>query len=365
MFSDSDLDEIVFQVILTRMNGKKQYRKEVTEETMTSLCQAAQRAFESEPTVLRLASNIAIVGDIHGNIDDLLRIFERLRYPPSTRYLFLGDYVDRGLYGTEVVMLLFAMKLKYPEHIFLVRGNHESEGLTRVYGFQKEISTKFNEAVWRSVIDAFSALPLCAIVGERVFCVHGGLSPFLNTAADVESVAKPKDIPFSGLLADMVWSDPCTKIEGFYPSPRGCGCLYGPLALAEFLRANNFDLLVRSHSLCMKGTTWPFEDYPEVAEKCLTVFSTSNYCDQGNTAAVLSVSADLLVNVEEFACAASGEQARKHVRLPYWLSEMIAQKEQASKKARKANAKAKGHANGKECPDENTGNLSLIGEEPQ
>jgi diadenosine tetraphosphatase ApaH/serine/threonine PP2A family protein phosphatase len=290
-----------------------------------------------------------IVGDIHGNIDDLLRIFERLRYPPSTRYLFLGDYVDRGLYGTEVVMLLFALKLKYPEHIFLLRGNHEAEGLTRVYGFQKEISTKFNEAVYRAVIDVFAALPLCAIVGERVFCVHGGLSPLLASIADIECLPKPKDIPFSGLLADMVWSDPCLKIETFHQSPRGCGCLYGPVALTEFLRNNSFDLLIRSHTLCMKGTAWPFEGDAAV-EKCLTVFSTSNYCEQGNTAAVLSVSPELLVAVEEFGAPA--EPARRHVLLPYWLCAMIAEREQAAKRARKAVAQAKR----REGADENAGN---------
>jgi protein phosphatase len=169
MISDGDLDEIVFQVGLTRMNGKRQYRKEVPEDTMIRLCRSVQSILDREPTLLRLAPDIAVVGDIHGNIDDLLRIFERLRYPPSTRYLFLGDYVDRGLYSTEVLMILFSMKVKFPEHVFMVRGNHETESLSRFYGFYQELTTKYSAELYGAILPVFSSLPLCAVIGDCIF----------------------------------------------------------------------------------------------------------------------------------------------------------------------------------------------------
>jgi protein phosphatase len=339
MLNADDLDEVVFQVLLTRMKGKKQYRKAVSEEGVMALCQSAKASFDSEPTMLRLDPGLAIVGDLHGNVDDLLRIFERLRYPPSTRYLFLGDYIDRGLYGTEVIMLLFAMKLKYPQHIYMLRGNHETESLTRFYGFHREIVGKYSESVYRAVITAFSSLPLCAVVGGRVFCVHGGISPLLRDVAQIEQMAKPKDFSLSGIVTDMVWSDPSAAAAHFEPNPRGCGYLFGPTALTDFLNLNKFELLVRSHSMCEDGTAWPFEDDQENVEKCLTVFSTSNYCDQGNKGAVLFVASDLLVNVEEFAPVTGEEQGKKHVLLPYWLCDLIAEKAAEAARTRRKLAK--------------------------
>jgi protein phosphatase len=326
MMTDPDVDEIVFQVLLTRMRGKQQYRKDISEDAMARLCEGARSMFDRELLLLRLDAGIAIVGDLHGNVDDLLRIFERLRYPPSTRYLFLGDYIDRGLYGTEILMLLFAMKIKFPDCIFLLRGNHETEALSRSYGFYKEITAKYSPAIYTLILSVFASLPLCAVIGERIFCVHGGISRHLSKVDDLEQVAKPVDFTRPGLLTDLVWSDPTTEIENFARNPRGCGCLYGPTALAEFLERNDLDLLVRSHEACEDGTHWPFEKDVERREDCLTVFSSSNYCEQGNRAAVLFVEEDLLVNVEILKPMSAEEVGRQRIVLPYWLAGIIAQK---------------------------------------
>jgi diadenosine tetraphosphatase ApaH/serine/threonine PP2A family protein phosphatase len=340
-----DLDEVVFQVLLTRMKGKKQYRKGVPEERMLWLCQSIKTSLDTEPALLRLVPGIVIVGDLHGNVDDLIRIFEHLRYPPSTRYLFLGDYVDRGVCGTEVLMLLFALKLKYPQHIYLLRGNHETESLTRFYGFFREITGKYSEAVYRAVISVFSSLPLCAVIGDRVFCVHGGISPLLHSLSEIEQMPKPKDFSLSGVFTDMVWSDTSGAVEKFEPCPRGCGFLFWPAALSEFLKENNLDLLVRSHTMCEEGTWWPFEGNPQSVETCLTVFSTSNYCDEGNSAAVLFVADDLLVNVEEFGPPVPEDPRNKAILLPYWLCDLIAERAADKARARRKPAIGKGRTN--------------------
>jgi protein phosphatase len=338
MLSEAELDEIVFQVVLTRMPGKQHYRKEILESTMVRLCQSAQCALDRDPLLLRLAGDLAIVGDIHGNIDDLLRIFERLRYPPSTRYLFLGDYVDRGKYSTEVLMILFAMKVKFPNHVYLLRGNHETESLTRCYGFYQEITAKYSSAAYKAAIQAFSSLPLCAVVGDCIFCVHGGISPLLSTLGELERLPKPTDFSRPGLFTDMVWSDPSDDIDNFSRNPRGSGCLYGPGALSSFLGTNNLDLLIRSHEACEDGTSWPFQEHPEACEYCVTVFSTSNYCDQGNTAAVIFVGNDMLVNVEVFPAVMPEDMPSQRIVLPYWLSDLITQKKGAHTKLVKVDA---------------------------
>ena len=329
MLSTGELDEIVFQVLLSRMHSKKQFIQPITEETMLRLIDHFITVLEKEPVILNLEANITVCGDIHGNIDDLLRIFERLRYPPAMRYLFLGDYVDRGIYGTEVITLLFALKCKYPEHIFLLRGNHETLSLTRVYGFFREITSgKYSVKVYNRICKAFEYLPLCAIVGERIFCVHGGISPLLDDTSKISSMSKPKDdLSSSGIFSDMVWSDPSSEVKGYVPNGRGCGYLYGSDVLADFLDKNNLDILIRSHETCQEGVSWPYADDDENVDRCLTVFSSSNYCGRKNSSAVLHVNSDLLVNVELLQPMTEAEIKKRKVLLPFWLYDLITQKE--------------------------------------
>lgn len=340
MLSPSEIDEIVFQVLLSRMHGKKRYAQPVTAQTMHKLLNQVQDVLRKEPVMLEIPANIAVVGDIHGNIDDLLRIFERLRYPPAMRYVFLGDYVDRGIYGTEVLMLLFALKVKYPEHVYLLRGNHETENLSRFYGFYREISGKYEEDVYLSIIETFELLPLCAIVGERVFCVHGGISPQLKNVEDILRYSKPKELSNSGIFTDMTWSDPGMDVDEYTLNERGCGYIYGPKALSSFLDNNALDLLVRSHEMCADGVAWPYANDEETVDRCITVFSNSNYCYRGNNAAVLHISADLLVSVEIFKPLTDQDLKERKVLLPFWLYDMISKKE-AEKKSGKNSSNSK------------------------
>ena len=331
------LDEIVFQVLLGRMNKKKRYAKPITQEDITSLLQNTRSVLTKEPILLELEGGIVIVGDLHGNVDDLIRIFERLRYPPATRYLFLGDYVDRGIYGLEVMLLLFALKVKFPDNVFLLRGNHECASLTGVYGFEEEILEKFNREVYNEFIETFYQLPMCAVVGERIFCVHGGISPDLVTLDDIKKLEKPREIPMSGLVTDLVWSDPDIESEDFTASRRGCGYLYGPEALDDFLANNELDLLVRSHELCDEGVCWPYQDDDVFADSCITVFSNTDYCGRENSGAVICVTDDLTVSIEVFEPLLV-EETKRNILLPYWLADLISKKEAERAKCVNRNA---------------------------
>ena len=325
---ETEIDEIVFQILLRRMNKKKCYLRPITSDMVIRLLSATNSLLDKENLLIELDGPIVIVGDLHGNVDDLIRIFEKLHYPPATRYLFLGDYVDRGLYGFEVVLLLAALKVKFPQHIFLLRGNHESESLTQCYGFHQEMLSKYDETVYQQIIHMFYHLPICCIIGQRIFCVHGGLSPELDNVEDLKKIKKPEEFPMSGLITDLVWSDPDIDARTFEPSHRGCGYLFGPKPLSDFLQKNDLDIMVRSHEMCYDGVAWPYADDERYSDLCLTIFSNTNYCDRENSASVLCVTENLAVSIEKFKLKVYDDQPR-NILLPYWLTKLIAEKEKA------------------------------------
>merc|ERR1712032_287687 len=134
----------------------------------------------AQSALLELEAPIKICGDVHGQFQDLLRLFEYGGLPPESNYLFLGDYVDRGKQSIETISLLLAYKVKYPCNMFLLRGNHETATITRMYGFYDECKRRYNTKVWKRFIDAFNCLPVCALVQEKILCMHGGISPDLT-----------------------------------------------------------------------------------------------------------------------------------------------------------------------------------------
>ena len=161
-----------------------------------------------------------IVGDIHGQYPDLLRLFDHGKYPPESNYLFLGDYVDRGKYSLETICLLLAYKIKYPKNFFLLRGNHECSSINRIYGFYDECKNllnkgkrRYNIKLWKIFIDVFNCLPVAAMIEERILCMQGGLSPELQSIEQIKKIEKPTDVPDTGLLCDLLWSDPDRETE--------------------------------------------------------------------------------------------------------------------------------------------------------
>lgn len=190
-----------------------------------------------------------LAGDVHGQFHDLIRIFDIGGFPPTASYLFLGDYVDRGKQSLETICLLLAYKLRYPNKIYLLRGNHEDAKINRVYGFYDECKRRFNVRLWRTFTDCFNCLPIAAIVEKKIFCMHGGLSPELTSPAQIADVERPTDIPDYGLLCDLLWSDPDATTKGWGDSERGVSCTFGPDKLAHFLENNDLDLICRGHQV--------------------------------------------------------------------------------------------------------------------
>lgn len=172
----------------------------------------------------------------------------------GTRYLFLGDYVDRGPKQLETICLLFAYKVKYPNTFFLLRGNHEDGNVCRYYGFFWECMALFNASLFNMFVDVFNCIPVAAIVEGKIFCVHGGLSPDLYSMEQIRSIQRPIEIPQSGLLCDLVWSDPDNSVltwrRNFH---RGTSYIFGSSVVTAFLRRHNFELICRAHEAVLPG----------------------------------------------------------------------------------------------------------------
>ncbi|KAJ5513067.1 Serine/threonine-specific protein phosphatase/bis(5-nucleosyl)-tetraphosphatase, partial [Penicillium fimorum] len=258
---------------------------------ITAICRLARELLLSEPVLLELSAPVKIVGDIHGQYLDLIRVFETCGFPPESNYLFLGNYVDQGRQSLETTLLLLCYKLKCPENVFLLRGNHECVSVSRMGGFHEECKWRSNVKVWKSFIDTFNCLPIAAIVSGKIFCVHGGLSPSLLHMDDIRGIARPTDIPDHGLLNDLLWSDPIdvNAEEDWVPNERGVSFCFGKKVIKDFLNRHSFDLVCRSHMVVKDGYEFSQD------RTLVTIFSAPNYCGEfDNSGAIMSVSKELL-----------------------------------------------------------------------
>ncbi|KAL5991690.1 hypothetical protein ACLOJK_012599 [Asimina triloba] len=228
-------------------------------------------------------------GDIHGQYSDLLRLFEYGGLPPQANYLFLGDYVDRGKQSLETICLLLAYKIKYPENFFLLRGNHECASINRIYGFYDECKRRFNVRLWKVFTDCFNCLPVAALIDDKILCMHGGLSPDLNNLDQVKSISRPTDVPDTGLLCDLLWSDPGRDVQGWGMNDRGVSYTFGADKVSEFLQKHDLDLVCRAHQVVEDG----YEFFAD--RRLVTIFSAPNYCGEfDNAGAMMSVDESLI-----------------------------------------------------------------------
>ncbi|KAJ5649448.1 uncharacterized protein N7484_003171 [Penicillium longicatenatum] len=288
-----DLDDMITRLLDAGYSTKVTKTVCLKNAEITAICSAARELFLSQPALLELSAPVKIVGDVHGQYTDLIRLFEMCGFPPASNYLFLGDYVDRGKQSLETILLLLCYKLKYPENFFLLRGNHECANVTRVYGFYDECKRRCNIKVWKGFIDTFNCLPIAAIVAGKIFCVHGGLSPSLSHMDDIRGIARPTDVPDYGLLNDLLWSDPADMEEDWEPNERGVSYCFGKKVIMNFLQRHDFDLVCRAHMVVEDG----YEFYQD--RILVTVFSAPNYCGEfDNWGAIMSVSGELLCSFE-------------------------------------------------------------------
>ncbi|CAI9771254.1 unnamed protein product [Fraxinus pennsylvanica] len=232
-------------------------------------------------------------GDIHGQYSDLLRLFEYGGLPPKSNYLFLGDYVDRGKQNLETICLLLAYKIKYPENFFLLRGNHECASVNRIYGFYDECKRRFNVRLWKTFTDCFNCLPIAALIDEKILCMHGGLSPDLHDLDQIRNMQRPIDVPETGLLCDILWSDPSKNVKGWGMSDRGVSYTFGPDTVTEFLQKHDLDLICRAHQVVEDG----YEFFAK--RQLVTIFSAPNYCGEfDNAGAMMSVDETLMCSFQ-------------------------------------------------------------------
>ena len=190
---------------------------------------------------------------MHGQYYDLLRIFEYGGFPPEANYLFLGDYIDRGKQSIETVCLLLCYKIKYPENFFLLRGNHESAQINRIYGFYDECKRRYSIRLWRVFSDVFNCLPVAALIDEKIFCMHGGLSPELKNLDQIKNIMRPTDVPDTGLLCDLLWSDPERGIDAYGDNDRGVSFTFGEAIVRKFNEKHDIDLICRAHQVVEDG----------------------------------------------------------------------------------------------------------------
>ncbi|KAG2452744.1 hypothetical protein HYH02_002974 [Chlamydomonas schloesseri] len=268
------------------------------ESDVKTLCQKALEILVEESNVQRVDAPVTVCGDIHGQFYDLMELFQVGGDCPMTNYLFMGDFVDRGFYSVETFLLLLALKVRYPDRITLIRGNHESRQITQVYGFYDECLRKYGSVnVWRYCTDVFDYLSLSAVIDNSIFAVHGGLSPTISTLDQIRTIDRKQEVPHDGAMCDLLWSDP-EDIEGWGLSPRGAGFLFGADVCRAFTEANKIDLICRAHQLVMDGYKTMF------SEKLVTVWSAPNYCYRcGNVAAIMEVDEHLSKNYKVFEAA--------------------------------------------------------------
>lgn len=278
------------------------------------ILERAKEIFAGEPNVLDLDAPITICGDIHGQYYDLMKLFEVGGSVSKGRYLFLGDYVDRGMFSIECVLYLFALKIWYPDRLFLLRGNHECRHLTEHFTFKAECVKKYSLLLYDVCMATFDRLPLAAVVNKQFFCAHGGISPEMTTIDDLRVINRFQEVPTEGLMNDILWSDPAEHniepdgADDFVRnSARGCSYFYTYKAVCTFLKRNKLLSIIRAHEAQKDGFRM-YKLTPEGFPSIITVFSCPNYLDSyQNKGAVLIY--DKKITVRQFT----------HQPHPYWL----------------------------------------------
>ncbi|ETK95884.1 hypothetical protein F441_01304 [Phytophthora nicotianae CJ01A1] len=263
-----------------------------------------------------LRTSTYVFGDIHGQFYDLMQLMDAVGIADlaerDVQLVFMGDYVDRGAFSCEVMLYLLLLKIRFSDKVVLLRGNHECESISSFYGFRNECRVKYGISAYYHFLSCFQSMPVAATLSTsrgKVFCVHGGLSPELKTIEDIQMMDRRREIPTTGLLCDLLWSDPKTPhsrematdvdTQPVWESnqARGCSYYFNAAAVFEFLTNNKLLSMLRAHEYEDEGFTFHFnsEEYQKLDTRedksmppLLTVFSAPNYCDSyGNTAAYL------------------------------------------------------------------------------
>ncbi|KAF7027870.1 hypothetical protein CFC21_039866 [Triticum aestivum] len=291
MAADLDLDDVIQRLLDAEAPlSLPSAAPPLKGEEIRHLCAAAKELLLKQPTLLELSAPINICGDTHGQYPDLLRLFRETGAPSAAnRYLFLGDY--------------------YPDAFFLLRGNHECAAVNKQYGFYSECASRGRRIVrlWEELNAVFACLPLAALVGcdskknkkKKILCVHGGLSPELESPDQIRQIKRPlADVPESGLVCDLLWSDPAADGDdwGWGDPRRSTSFTFGADVVEEFCERHGLAMVCRAHEMKDAGYDQEF-----AGGKLVTVFSAPNYCGKcGNDGAVMTVAGDLACSFRVF-----------------------------------------------------------------
>ncbi|CAF0779820.1 unnamed protein product [Adineta steineri] len=283
------MDNLIERLLEAREVPISEKFVQISDDEIKFLCEKSKEIFLSQPVLLELQAPINICGNICGQYTDLLRHFDQGGFPYESNYLFLGGYVNRGKQSLETICLLLAYKIKYPNNIFLLRGSHECASLSRICGFYDECKRRCNIKIWKAFTTCFNCLPIAAIINEKIFCCHGGLSPELYSLEQIRRIQRPTDVPDMGLLTDLLWSDPDSEVENWSENDAGISFRFGASTVNKFLSRFNMDLICRAHQVTENG----YEFFAD--RQLVTIFSTPDYVGEfDNAGALMRVDQNLM-----------------------------------------------------------------------
>ena len=263
-----NLDELINKIYNNELPSNQEFNK---------IYLKAKEILDQRKNIAILNTPLIICGCINAHFEELKDIFKICGDISQNKYLFLGDYVGRGWNGLSTFMLLILYLIKYPNNITLLRGNHDSRTMSIMYGLYNECLKKIEkkdeaEDIYNKINELFDLLQLAAVVDNKYFCIHGGLSPELKKIDILNSIERKKEIPEKGIITDLIWSDPKEEVNEFEPSKKGAGQFYGEKAVNDFIKENNnIEMIIRSHELVDDGRKFQFNN------KLLTVFSAPDY----------------------------------------------------------------------------------------
>lgn len=261
------LELVINQIFLTSSYGCARVSTTVIRTVLDYII----NVLKNDQTLVEMNGDVTIVGDLHGQMVNLVRALSAGQLNPTSKFVFLGDYVDRGQNSLEVIVLLYALKILYPNNICLLRGNHEAQLPSEPDGFYCECCKKANTSIYEEFIKSFDYLPLAAIVNKSIFCVHGGISPHLDSVQQIREIRRPIGVPLRGLITDLLWSDPDPKCYTFGGNPRGQTVTWGKISSDRFLKRNHLKMIVRGHQVAIDGYKYPLTD-----RSVVTLFTASD-----------------------------------------------------------------------------------------